>query len=320
MRFKQDLAKTNLHWIGERMTKVLIAAALTLTLFAISGAQQSTIEQRVTEAIENAKKGDQKSLALLKKDPELPKALTVLRRYLNDPNERVRSSVFALAEGVHTPEAISILSDLMKANPGRWGEAPVRAFYDKYDCKELLDGGGPGLRDNLIVFVKNEKNVSRAKAVLLLSCFKNDKDVVRTLESLDKGQHKTVTLDLSTRVDLALTVDLALAEIGNKQALDRFLQRLAKGEINDLVFSFRAIRFVNNKEVLAVLVEKVNDKRKAVYPWSDDFYLRISDLAVNALTKKAQQPLEIVVQNNYRYSDQELARAYELLKTNLPLK
>ena len=300
------------------MTKVLIAALmLALTFFSVAGAQQKTIEQRLAEAVENAKKGDQKSVALLKKDPELPKALPFLRRYLSDPSDRVRSAVFALAQGVHTAEAVSILTDLMKEDQGRWGEAPVKAFYDEYDCKELADGGGPRLRDNLIRFAENEKSLSRPKAILLLSCFKDDKDVVRALESLDKGQRKMVTLELDNRVDLATTVELALTEVGNKVALERFLQRLAKGEVNDLVFAFRAIRFINNKEVLAVLVEKINDKRKAVYPWSDDFYLRISDLAVNALVKKARQPLEVVVQNNYRYSDRELERAYELLKRHL---
>lgn len=303
------------------MTKVLIAAlVLTLTPLGVARAQQKNIEQRLVEALENAKKGDDKSVALLKKDPELPKALPLLRRYLNGPNDSVRSAVFALAEGVHTPEAVSILTDLMKEDQGRWGEAPVKAFYNAYECKELLDGGGPRLRDNLIRFVEEGRNLSRAKGILLLSCFKDDKDVIRALESLDKERRKTVTVDWNIYVDLATTVELALAEIGNKPALERFLQRLAKGEVNDLVFAFRAIRFINNKEVLAALVEKINDNRKAVYPWSDDFYLRISDLAVNALVKKARQPLEIVVQNNYRYTDRELERAYELLKLNLPLK
>jgi hypothetical protein len=239
---------------------------------------------------------------------------------LNDPTDSVRSAVFALAEGVHTAEAVSILTDLMKEDHGRWGEAPVKAFYNAYDCRELLDGGGPRLRDNLILFVEDGRNLSRAKGILLLSCFKNDKDVIQALESLDKDRRKTVTVDWNNYVDLATTVELALTEIGNKAALERFVQRLAKGEVNDLVFAFRAIRFINNKEVLAALVEKINDKRKAVYPWSDDFYLRISDLAVNALAKKARQPLEIVVQDNYRYTDRELERAYELLKLNLPLQ
>jgi hypothetical protein len=306
---------------GERMTKILIAAmVLTLAPFGVARGQQDNIEQRLIAAVENARKGDQKSVALLKKDPELLKALPFLRRYLNDPNDGVRSSVFALAEGVHTAEAVSILSDLMKEDHGRWGEAPVKAFYNEYDCKELLDGGGPRLRDNLILFVEDGRNLSRAKGILLLSCFKDDKNIIRALESLDKDRRKTVTVDWNNYVDLATSVDLALAEIGNKSALERFLQRLAKGEANDLVFAFRAIRFINNKEVLAALVEKIGDKRKAVYPWSDDFYLRISDLAVNALAKKARQPLEIVVQNNYRYSDRELERAYELLKLHLPLK
>lgn len=303
------------------MTKVLIAAAvLTLMHFGVAGAQQKTLEQRVAEAVENAKKGDQKSVALLKKDPELPKALPFLRRYLSDPNDRVRSAVFALAQGVHTPEAVSILTDLMKEDNGRWGEASVKAFYDDYDCKELLDGGGPRLRDNLIRSAENGKSLSQPKAILLLSCFKDDKNVVRALESLNKGQRKIVTLDLNNRIELATTVDLALAEVGDKPALDRFLQRLAKGETNDLIFVFRAIRFINKKEVLAALVEKISDKTKAVYPWSDDFYLRIGDLAVNALATKARQPLGFVVKNNYRYTDQELARAYEQLKLNLPLK
>ena len=303
------------------MIKVLIAAlVLTLATFGVVRAQQPNIEQRLAEALEKAKRGDQKSVAVLKKDPELPKALSFLRRYLSDPNDRVKSGVFALAEGIHTPEAVSILTDLMKEDQGRWGEASVRAFYDGYDCNELIDGGGPRLRDNLILFVENEKNFSRAKAILLLSCFKDDKDAIRALEGLGKGQRKTVALDFSNQVDLATSVDLALAEIGNKPALDRFLQRLEKGEENDLIFALRAIRFIDKREVLAALVEKTKDKRIAVYPWSDDFYLRISDLAVNAVTKKARQPLEIVVHDNYRYSDRELKRAYELLKLNLPLK
>lgn len=294
---------------------------LTLTLFGVVvRAQQENIEQRLVEAIENARKGDEKSVASLKRDPELVKALPLLGRYLNDPNDSVRSAVFALAEGVHTAEAVSILTDLMKEDHGRWGEAPVKAFYNAYDCKELLDGGGPRLRDNLILFVEDGRNLSRAKGILLLSCFKDDKDVIQALESLDKDRRKTVTADWNNYVELATAVDLALAEIGNRAALERFLQRLAKGEVNDLVFAFRAIRFINDKEVLAALVERINDRRKAVYPWSNDFYLRISDLGVNALAKKAHQALEMVVQNNYRYSDRELDRAYELLKTNLPLK
>src|ERR1043165_9770238 len=123
------------------MIKVTAALVLTLTLLGVATAQQKNIEQRLVEALETARKGDQKSVALLKKDPELPNALPLLRRYLNDPNDRVRSAVFALAQGVHTREAVCILTDLMKEDQRGWAEAPVRAFYDEYDCKELLDGG-----------------------------------------------------------------------------------------------------------------------------------------------------------------------------------
>jgi hypothetical protein len=52
------------------MIKVLIAAmVLTLATFGVVRAQQPNIERRLAEALEKAKRGDQKSVAVLKKDP-----------------------------------------------------------------------------------------------------------------------------------------------------------------------------------------------------------------------------------------------------------
>jgi HEAT repeat protein len=299
----------------ERMsTKFLVPILLMLVPSAVAIAQQTPIEQRVAAAIESARKGNQRPVALLKKDPELAKGLPYLRRFVTDPDSLVKSSVLALAAGVHTPEAVGILTDLMKEDNGRWAEASVKAFYPDYDCRELIDVGGSRLRDSLIYFVENRKGLSIGKAILILSCFKGDKEAVRLLESLDKGQQKKIALNWNNSVDIATGVDLALAEIGEKEAAERFVQRVGRGETNDLIFAFTAIRFINEKEVLSALVERIEDKRPATYPWSDDFYLRIGDLAVNALAEKAQKPLGISIKNNYRYSDEELEKAYSILR------
>lgn len=298
-----------------RMTKYLL---WTMLLFLLpldeASAQQTGIEQRVADAIQSARKGNLKPVALLKKDAELVKALPYLKNFLTDPNPAVTSAVFALAEGIHTPDAVGILTDLMTVNNGRWGEASVKSFYDDYDCKELFAGGGSRLRDNLISFVEKERGFSNGKAILLLSCFKGDKEVTRALEAVRKKSHRKVNLDWSNRIDIATCIDITLAEIGHQDASGRLLRRIAIGEVNELVFMFRAIRFINEQGVLAALLERIKDKRPAIYPWSDAFYLRIGDLAVNALAQKAQKSLDIPVKTNYRYSDEELEKAYSLLR------
>jgi hypothetical protein len=150
--------------------------------------------------------------------------------------------------------------------------------------------------------------------MLLLSCFKGDAEAAAALEGLSKGQRRKVSLDWGRAAGVSFVADIALAELGRADAAERVVRRVGGAEVNDLLFAFDAIRFINQREVLAALAEKLNDRRQAVYPWSDDFYLRVADVALNALATKARKPLGVEVKSNHRYTDEELNRAYAALK------
>ena len=66
--------------------------------------------------------------------------------------------------------------------------------------------------------------------------------------------------------------------------------------------------------MLAALVQRINDKRAASHPWSDDFYARIADLAISFSPEKPEG-LRSRCKRNYRYLDAETQKVYSILKS-----
>ena len=283
----------------------LAVAALPLSLLA----QDADLRGRVADAMNDVKAKRYEKAAELRGLGE--KVFPYLDEYVNDPSEEVRREVVALLRRQTSPAALKILARALEYRELEIADRAAEIVHDEYTCAQLAASGRAkaGLKAYL------GRRPRSARAVLLLSCFGDDPEVVKLLASKrkelgtheDGGVHHDVPFNLSVEMALAATGDLA--------AVSRVRDYIGGADSDNLFFIFDNVKFVRGKELHLALVELLKDKRPTYEPIShSDFSLRVCDLALTALTSTDPLPITANYEKQRSYTDEELEAAYTRLK------
>ena len=281
-------------------------------LLALSGgafAQENDLGRQVAEAFADAReKHFEKAAALAQYGKQL---FPYLEKYIDDPSEYVRDFVVALVRKQTSPEALEILARLLRDREDYVGEKALAAVHTEYGCEQVA--ASKYAKDGLKVYL--ERRPKSARAVLLLSCFRDDPAVAKLIAAKRKEAGTHADGGIHHGVPFNLAVELALAQLGDAAAVAKVKDYVAEGAVENLFYIFDNFKFVRNRELRLAFVELLKDKRPAYQPFPhEEFAVRVCDLALTALTSTTPLPITADYQKQRVYTDQELEAAYARLK------
>lgn len=212
------------------------------------------LEKQVATAITAARQNDLGPTYALKAEQALP----YFEKYFADPNETVREAVVDVAAAAHTPEAVNVLTTLV-VDPSV-GVRATNALYESFDKLSLRRTGGERLKASLLSCLAQEPYYVSSD-VVLLTCFPHDIGVLSALTKLRQGYNKDNGKRQSLAPVDALSINLALSELGQPDALDRVRATIKQGDISLLPALLDKLKFVDNQTTLKSLVSLLRDKR-----------------------------------------------------------
>jgi len=274
--------------------------------------KSTVLQDRVQEAIEHAKQND---LSYINELMDLHKAnpdgiLSFLEQYKKDGDSNVRFGVIEAASRVNTDKSMAILTSMVE--DAEVGHEAVRVLYENNNCSRIVAKGGKRLEGALIrKFISNRYSTH---GTLLLACFKENKKIVGLLERRRKT-YESVPKRQAT--DEVITIDLVLIELGKTDAFARVKNSFALRKVENLLAVLRYIKSIQNRTILLQVVELLKDKgnaREIGVAGEPPQFTRLCDEALQALNSKVSLSGQVIYGPPRRYSDQELAKAYERFK------
>ncbi len=281
-------------------------------------AQDIAMTKRVDQAMEAVRRGNFSLSDNLKKDAVT--AILYLASYARDKNENIRVVVVNIVKEVKSPEALKLLTTMVSDTDLAVAERASSSIYDSYSRSDIHITGGNQLKANLLINLHEHVNI--AKAILLLSCFSDDKAVG---ESLRKHQalHSTMRTKFKLSdplVSLPFAIDIALVSFDDSKAIENIQQIIKRGDIPEIIFINNALGSLYNNTILIQLIELLKDKRKAKLagPSGTNYSVLVCDLTLEAMVLKTKVEIGLdpkKFRGLTRYSDTVLSNAYrELLK------
>ncbi len=196
------------------------------------------------------------------------RALPFLEPYSHDNNDNVRRSVMESAERFHSPIALQLLSNVLvrpenleMSNVGLW----ILSDISIYNRTELSHWGGAALQNRLMQLANRGGFISDSDfltAIYLLPAFPG----ARTSTFLQTLHRKPARVqpgeqDRLPRAPRPFAADLALAEMGEDEALQRLQRGFAWNTTNERVWLCQALPFIENKKLLRLVPAFLNDTR-----------------------------------------------------------
>jgi hypothetical protein len=160
------------------------------------------------------------------------------------------------------------------------------------------------------------------KAALLIGDLggKSQMDALRKI----LRQAGTIHGDMDVRTHLVPRMEdacvKALFKLGDKNATERVRASLKRRDIPSIVFAIEAVAYAGKKEYLSQLLpllDDTRDARKIAPGWN--YYLKVRDLALNAIVEVSGIRPSFRLQSHTRYTDDEVAEVKKLIaeaKTN----
>ena len=283
--------------------------------------QVADLRQQVSAAIARVKQSGGLDYTLVSKLGETHAAAVLphILPYLDDPDPHVRLAVENIASRLRTPSALEVMTRLVADPEAFVATQAVSDLYRRFSAADVRKSG-PKLAHHLMRHLEREPR--DARAILLLSLVDDGHEgVVRFLSRLRNRQvgEKTKLEHGSQPASAVLPVEIALARLGDGTAAERLRQLLRAGEVPDLLLVLDALRFVDDREVLAEVAELLHDPRQAVpyTPYPDPRYLRVQDVALLALSCRFSLPADVAAREPARYSEERLATAYAWVRARL---
>lgn len=272
-----------------------------------------SLKQELATAMAKARQGEfQAAFDLRRRFTDLR---ILLQPYVTDKSDNVRLAVALIASEVKSREAILVLAQLMDDTNSSAALQAVKTIFT-YDCSQVREWGDGRLRTNLIRYMRDNKD--SAEAVLLLSCFPDDAQVKELLlRRARTGAAVSTRLDglgASPTVEMSFCISIALAQLGDVDALASVRLTLAEGAVDRILFIFQAISIVSSPDILVSVVNTLKDQRKArnVGPvGGTPIYLRVCDVAYRALKFKAGETEFLDLWSGGPLTDDELKAAFE---------
>ena len=191
-----------------------------------------------------------------------PGALAQYEQLMNHPDPAVRQQVTTAAAYAHVDRSVRILSNMVADPDENVGREAVRGLYANWNGESLQKMGGVSLKRGLIE--RLQRNPGDGRAILLLSSFRGDSDVLNFAAGLRKLQALRgvpVEFDGPRYGSAATITDLTLALLQAPGATNRLKAILAQGSVADAVAFLDSLSFIQDPAVLRQLTDLLSDER-----------------------------------------------------------
>ena len=271
-----------------------------------------SLRDRVFEALQLSKQDDlslsTELVRIYNKKPDL--MLSEVALYLNDTDDDIRFAVIDIASAFKTERALSMLMSLL--DDAVVGHMAAKKLYLRYSTTELLTRGGSRLKNALLR--ASIRNRYAKESVLMLSLYKGDQKILNFLNNRRVSYIGSKLSAESHSVEL-MSVDLALAEIGDSASQKRISLLFSQKKISDILALLGQLKFVNSKKVLLPIVALLKDKSKARLVGFEDSpstlrYTRLCDEALVVLAEKTGYKIRPFYDAPPAFSNKELSDAY----------
>jgi len=289
---------------------VIIVTCLYVTSIYAAG----ITKQQVERAINGVRKGDYQFYdELVSKDAK--NLLPYLTSYVRDSNPDVKIAIIDCARRVQNKESITLLISMLADKDADVSERVASAIFSDFKPALLCTANTEILINNLQSHLQINEN-SGISIILLAQC-KKDKAIIKYLNKY-RVEHK----DFSTRIELwhpkaslSVSCDIALAELGDADAMKRYQNTLKNGKVENLIYTLYSVRWISRKEMLFGLLQMLRDNRNALPggPSGTNVYQRICDISLENLLARANIPLKTIAEEKINYSARELNAAINKL-------
>ena len=240
----------------------------------------------------------------------------LLKPYLSDPDENIRRQAIALLGSINGDAALPLLTAALADPSADLQQRASLILYTQYDPSALAADTAiaQALKQNI------ENGNESAPAVLLLGYFPGN-DTIAVLRKLRESEALTEVFTWTPAVPVRLAADIALSRLGEQDARVALLDRIEKGDLNELSFLLYSLLDIDSPKVLhALKTATFNDEREITgdMPSGIKPQIRLQDLAVSAFVKYLDMPTDFEIAGDKRYSAAEKQQVEDYINAHLP--
>jgi HEAT repeat protein len=241
----------------------------------------------------------QKDWSLIEQQRIGPEAAPEIAKLLKDSDTEVREiTLHALDQAGGTTARQGLLRALDDSEDMVRATA-ARLLHNRYTAEEL-----PVLLKQI---AENEDEYVREQAALIVGKI-GDASAIAPLErqaAIERDGHAKQAMSL------------ALARLGDRAHLTEYVNRLRRDDPKARASALHELDYLNERRLVRFVLPLLDDKRDAenVGPSHAHYWIRVCDVAINALDALLRHPFPFAVTPFQRYSDQQLQQAKAVLAT-----
>lgn len=274
------------------------------------------VAEQVAKAFAAVKRGDLSQLSSLEKLGS--SAVPALAPLVADPDENVRREAVALLAVVGGESAVPPLSRALSDSSTDVAERAALALYERFDPDQVV-ANSDAAKATLASIAAGRPTA----ATLLLAGYlpgEATKQSLRRFLEQPGSNYETTLLSGSSPVSARLPAQLALARLGDVEAMRSVAELTERAPVAEWQLLFSAIRDINAPLMLHALKRALDDQREtaAGIPSHAGPKRRVCDEAVNALTNRLKLKTSFPLTTTQRYSPDQLAEVRRLIDEMLP--
>jgi hypothetical protein len=244
-------------------------------------------------------------------------AVPLVANYLANPDEAVRREAVSLLGVVAGKSALAPLTDALVDQAAEIRERAAVALYQRYD-PETVVAQQPAAK----TFARHMELGEPAASVLLMLGYLPGDETERLLrEHIRRARDETVKLfPWSDPVPSSLPAQVALARLGDRQAMAELVVASENGAVAELVFLLSVVRDIDAPRVLHAVKKCLDDERETTtgVPSGTQPKRRVCDEAVDAFVARLKLDVSFPLRDSQRYRPEELDEVRRLINQAIP--
>ena len=294
------------------------AAVFVLTIACLlacaHSAEDSHVGRQVEEVISLIRAGDLSKASVLRRMGE--EVLPELIDYADDHDPNVRYAVAMALGEIPDGRAVGVLIDRLNDPDFNVRRCAIDGLHGY--PREILRS-----RQSAEMFEAFREYLGRwdqhsYKAALLISDLADTASMAALRGVLEEAEGIDSTSDPRTVMvpSMKSACLKALVGLGEAEAVDTARMLLRANDVTGIVLGIDCFVYSGKEEFIADVLSLLDDKRDAVNisPSGGEYYLRVRDLALNALMDLSEVQPSFVVQHGARYSDDQVGEVKGIFK------
>ncbi len=300
------------HWA----IRACLVACLGICGLSCFGSEDSAadadVKSKVEEAVARIRAGHLSQMPTLRQLGK--KAVPFLIEHADDDNPDVRR-IMTMALGESLDErAIPVLLDGLLDADSNVRRTAIRHLYYLWDRETLKKHLSETMLELLAKHAARRTGSSYMAALLIGDLGgKSQMDALRKIlkqaESIWRDvDHRTVHV-----AELRDSCLKALFKLGDEKTTQTVVASLKRDDVASIVFGIEAVAYAGKKEYIKDLLPFLGDNRDAVRPSPGWNYLRVRDIAVNAIVELSGVRPSFKLRTFTPYTDEQVAEVKKLV-------